>query len=330
MAEFSVRSDSVDVEQIMQRIRARIREKRGVDYTEDEIKELAAVKLERFLDPKAVRSDLVEHYRRGRSLPAVHPLPPLPAPPPLPPAPGPHPDVYAFEGDTIYESSRGVSGRLILLSRRLLNPILKLFFNPNPLIRVLHMQAAISQYYAREYPVHAAGVLAELARLRQEIAARDTLRTERETERDTMRHDLDALSFEMLNNLVVEMTRVGIESKNLKMRVESLSSRLDFDERRARALEGAVQYRPAPPPPAQPARDQDADRSGPDSQEPAARRRRRRRNRPRRPGGPDRPEGQEGARAEPDGAQSASAPHDSPAEPPASSSPGYDSGDSEP
>jgi len=33
------------------------------------------------------------------------------------------------------------------------------------------------------------------------------------------------------------------------MRVESMSSRLDFDERRARALEGVVQYRPGAVPP---------------------------------------------------------------------------------
>jgi hypothetical protein len=37
MADFSVRSDSVNVEQIMEQIRARIREKRGVDYTEQQI-----------------------------------------------------------------------------------------------------------------------------------------------------------------------------------------------------------------------------------------------------------------------------------------------------
>ena len=42
---------------------------------------------------------------------------------------------------------------------------------------------------------------------------------------------------------MLELTRLGIEVKNLKMRVESMSSRLDFDERRARALEGVVQYR---------------------------------------------------------------------------------------
>ena len=48
-----------------------------------------------------------------------------------------------------------------------------------------------------------------------------------------------------MHNLVVETTRLGIEVKNLKMRLESMSSRLDFDERRARALEGVVQYGPA-------------------------------------------------------------------------------------
>ena len=66
MTDFNIRADSVDVEQIMGRIRARIREKRGVDYTEEEIQELADVKLEQFLDPQGVRSDLVEQFRRAR------------------------------------------------------------------------------------------------------------------------------------------------------------------------------------------------------------------------------------------------------------------------
>src|SRR5690606_26113647 len=59
MAEFSIRSDSVDVEQIMKQIRGRIAEKRGVDYTEEQIRELANVRLEKFLDPKNLRSDLL-------------------------------------------------------------------------------------------------------------------------------------------------------------------------------------------------------------------------------------------------------------------------------
>ena len=48
----------------------------------------------------------------------------------------------------------------------------------------------------------------------------------------------------MLHNLVLETTRSGIELKNMKMRLEALSSRLEFSERRVRALEGVVQYRP--------------------------------------------------------------------------------------
>ena len=66
MPDFNVRSDSVNVEQIMEQIRARIREKRGVDYTEQQIQELAAVKLEKFLDPRGVRSDLLEQFRRAQ------------------------------------------------------------------------------------------------------------------------------------------------------------------------------------------------------------------------------------------------------------------------
>ncbi len=89
----------------------------------------------------------------------------------------------------------------------------------------------------------------------------------RVSQRLQTRDELDALNFEMFNNLVVETTRLGIEVKNLRMLVESLSTRLDFDERRARALEGVVQYRPgtplAPPPPppqaAAPAAADDAD-----------------------------------------------------------------------
>ena len=55
MSEFTVRSESVDVEQIMKQIRQRVLEKRGADYTEDQIRELASVRLEKFLDPNNLR-----------------------------------------------------------------------------------------------------------------------------------------------------------------------------------------------------------------------------------------------------------------------------------
>jgi len=189
MAEFNIRTDAVDVEQIMRQIRARIREKRGVDYTEAQIQELASVKLERFLDVKGIRSDLVDQFRRTRGV-----SPPLPN--------------YGFEDTTLFDSHRAV----VRWIRALLKPILKLLFNPNPLIHVLHEQSTINNLYA------------------QRVYVRD---------------ELDGLYYEVIHNLVLETTRLGIEVKNLKMRVESMSSRLDFDERRARALEGVVQYRPS-------------------------------------------------------------------------------------
>ena len=202
--EFSVRSDSVDVDQIMTQIRARIREKRGVDYTEEELRQLASVKLENFLDPTRVRSDLIQHYRRLRESGGVDGA--------VPP-----PENYAFDDHLVYGSARGFSGRLITNIRKLLNPLLKLFFNPNPIIQVLNRQSAINAYTREQFD-----------------------RT-------------SALNYEVLHNLVLELTRLSIEVKNLKMRVESVSGRLDFSDRRARALESVVQYRPGTGPAAEPA-----------------------------------------------------------------------------
>jgi hypothetical protein len=177
MADFNVRSDSVNVEQIMEQIRARIREKRGVDYTEQQIRDLAAVKLEKFLDPRGVRSDLLQEFRRAEPDPS-----------------------YVFEDGALFRSRSG----LLQFIRRLLSPILKLFFNVNSLNQALHTQSQLNGLNANRHQLY----------------------------------------YELIHNLVVETTRLGIEVKNLKMRVESLDARVDFSERRARALEGAVIYRP--------------------------------------------------------------------------------------
>src|SRR6187402_3680376 len=201
MSDFQIRSESVDVEQIMKQIRARILEKRGADYTEDQIRELASVRLEKFLEPRNLRSDLLEQFRKSR--PAVNTEPSqIEAP-------------YAFDDQTLFTSHRAP----LRIMRKLLMPILKLFFNPNVLNQILHTQ---SQFNV------------------------DLLKREsrRKIEFDRSRAEWNALYYEVLHNLVLETTRMGIEAQNLRMRVESLSSRLDFSERRVRALEGVVQYRP--------------------------------------------------------------------------------------
>src|SRR6186713_201475 len=159
MADLNVRSDSVNVEQIMKQIRTRIREKRGSDYTQAELQQLATAKLEQFADPSGLRSDLLEQFRKRGDEPST------------------------------YHRHRGMRRWLLMMA----HPILK--------------------------------------RVQKQVMS-----------------DLN-LYFEIIHNLVVETTRLGIEVQNLKMRVESLSSRVDFDERRAKSLEGVVQYRqnrPAP------------------------------------------------------------------------------------
>ena len=221
MSDFTVRSDSVDVEQIMRQIRARIREKRGVDYTEDEIRELANVKLEQFLDPRGVRSDLLAQFRQKRDTSTA-------------------PRNFAFENTTLYESSRP----FLRWMRKVLNPILKLFFNPNPIVDALHIQSTLNDSYNHS----------------------------------------ESLYYELIHNLVLETTRLGIEVKNLKMRVESMSSRLDFDERRARALEGVVQYRPGAVPPLQPPAGSGGEPALTEAESAERRSRRRRRRGRRRPG----------------------------------------------
>ncbi len=193
MPDFNVRADSVNVEQIMEQIRARIREKRGVDYTEEQLREMAAVKLEKFLDPRGVRSNLLEQFKRRQ--PTYEP--------PVTPS-------FTFEDTTLYETHRGV----LRFIRRLLNPILKLLFNPNAINHALHTQAALN-----------------------------AVNLEREAARETQRRNIEALYYEVIHNLVFEMTRLGIDTKNVKMRVESIASRLEFNERRARALESVVAYR---------------------------------------------------------------------------------------
>jgi hypothetical protein len=249
MSDFNIRSDSLNVEQIMEQIRSRIREKRGVDYTEQQIRELAAVKLEKVLDPRSVRSDLLEQFRKAQPPEATLEVP-----------------NFSFESSTLFDSHRAI----VRFVRRLLLPILKLFFNPNPLIQALHIQARLN-----------------------------TIQAEHETAHRASHH----LFYELIHNLVVETTRLAIEVKNLKMRVESLSSRLEFNERRARALESVVVYKPAgvdvrerapapveerTPVPAAPG-PQPASPPGPQAQPaegPGQRSRRRRRRRGRRTGPP--------------------------------------------
>lgn len=246
MSEFTVQSESVDVEQIMEQIRQRIRSKRDEDYTEEQIRELAKVKLERFLDPQNIRSDMVTYYRRRlkEREAALRDTPDVPT-------------SYDFDPEIVFRSSRGIVGRLLYWVRRLSSPIVKIFFNPAPILHALTVQQEINKRQAE--------AISQMVRTHTEFI------------------EIAALNYEVMHNLVVEMTRLSIEMKNHRMRVESIAGRLDFDERRARSLETVVQYREggdsAAPPPGSSARPEEG--AGP------GRRRRRRRGRRRPAGGSD-------------------------------------------
>ena len=190
----------VDVEQIMRDIRARISQRHGIELTNQQIQELAARRLESILDPRSIKPALLDQLRR-----AAGTSPEMPAPSQEPP--------YTFEDTTLYESHRG----LMRFIRKLLNPILKLFFNPNPLIRALNIQT----------------------RINSEMLAR-------EAERDRRQAEWNALHYELLHRVVTEIARVTLEGQNLSMRMESLAGKVDFNERRVRSIEGAIhQARPS-------------------------------------------------------------------------------------
>lgn len=197
--------DHVDVEQIMRDIRSRIAQRHGIDLSNQQIQELAARRLEAILDPRAIKPGLLDELRRSAGAP------------PAPKDPTEAAELtYTFEDTTLYESHRGAM-RFI---RRLLNPILKLFFNPNPLIQALNTQA----------------------RWNAEATRREAERVRRQTE-------WNALHYELLHRMVTEVARGSIELQALSTQVESLSAKVDFNERRVRSMEGSLhQARPSPPP----------------------------------------------------------------------------------
>ena len=96
-----------------------------------QIQELAARRLEAILEPRNVKPQLLEQLRRSAGT-----APEIPASTPL--------ETYEFEDTTLYETHRGI----LRFFRRLLNPILKLFFNPTPLINALNTQVRINKALA--------------------------------------------------------------------------------------------------------------------------------------------------------------------------------------
>lgn len=191
----SPRAEHVDVEHIMRDIRARISKQHGIDLTDQQVRDLAARRLESILDVRTLNPALLNQLTRAVAADRGTAATPVVEPP------------YRFEDTTLYDSHRGILRSV----RRLLNPILKLFFNPGPLVTVLNTQA----------------------RLNVEAA-------ERERQRDERQAEWNALHYEIVGRLATEVARASLEAQRLALQVESLSAKVDFNERRVRGLEGSL------------------------------------------------------------------------------------------
>ena len=193
------RDGGVDVEEIMREIRSRISQRHGIELSNQQIQELAARRLEAILEPRNVKPQLLEQLRQSAAATEV------PASTPI--------ETYEFDDTTLYETHRGI----LRFFRKLLHPILKLFFNPTPLIAALNKQA----------------------RINRELASRELEREQRQSE-------WNALQYELLQRMVLETSRVSLEMQALANRIESLSAKVDFNERRVRGLESVPAGGPRP------------------------------------------------------------------------------------
>jgi hypothetical protein len=171
MSTFSVKGSDIDVESVMATIRSRIEEKRKGLYTEEEVREIAEMKLDSVLDASQFNSDFVAAFRaRDEQW------------------------NFTFGPETIYQSSRGLSGQLIRLARSVLNPLLKLFFNPNPIISSLSRQADLNRYYVsllHNMAVELTKMNLELTNLKARLRATGA-RVEFQTRREKVLEDLTA------------------------------------------------------------------------------------------------------------------------------------------
>jgi hypothetical protein len=120
----SIKADDVNVDEIMRLVRKRIEEKRQTLYTDDEIRAIAEHRLDAVLDAHDFNSDFIADFRAETAR-----------------------WNYQFGPETMYRSSRGVVGRALETARRVLRPVQKLFWNPNPLISALSRQSDLNSYY---------------------------------------------------------------------------------------------------------------------------------------------------------------------------------------
>jgi hypothetical protein len=140
---FEIEAEGLDVGRLLADVHRRIEERRRSGlYTEEELSYIAERPLDPVLQPREVNSALVEELRARDAQ-----------------------WNFSFDPETIYRSSRGGVGRLLALSRRLLRPVQKLFWNPTPMISALSRQSDLNRFTA--HLLH--NLVLELTRLNLEV-----------------------------------------------------------------------------------------------------------------------------------------------------------------
>ena len=146
---FEVKADGVDLQQLLAEVHRRIGERKTGLYTEEELRFIAERPLEGILAGRDLRADLLDEFRSRDAQ-----------------------WNFSFETETIYRSSRGAVGRALETARRLLRPVQKLFWNPNPMIAALSRQSDLNRFYV--HLLH--NLVLELSRLSldaQELRSRN-------------------------------------------------------------------------------------------------------------------------------------------------------------
>jgi DNA repair exonuclease SbcCD ATPase subunit len=140
---FEIKADGVDVERLRRVIRERVEEKKKEGrVTEEEVREIAERALEAVLEPGELREDLLDEFQARVER-----------------------WNYSFGRETLYRSSRGALGRALAALRRLLRPMQKLFWNPDPMIAALSRQSDLNRYHV--HLLH--NLVLELTRLNLQV-----------------------------------------------------------------------------------------------------------------------------------------------------------------
>lgn len=140
---FEIEAEGVDLARLRAEVENRIEARRQAGlYTDEELRFIAERALEGVLGGRDLRADLVEEFRTRDAQ-----------------------WNYSFDNETLYRSSRGLAGRALEAVRRILRPLQKLFWNPNPMIAALSRQSDLNRFSV--HLLH--NLVLELTRLNLEV-----------------------------------------------------------------------------------------------------------------------------------------------------------------